>query len=218
VSKISDDDTLNAEKQILVAAASSSNAQLSAEEALTTAYRERVRRIAADADGKEVIQNRTPDHAGIIISALFENAKNDVRIICDRLSDVAYGKDEVIAAAKKFVEDGGKIQIVIEEAVSYPESRFLTAFRDLIETEKLDLRLVSPPIKEKYAFHFMVADDAHYRFQRDRKKFHASARFGAPEANVWKIDAFGKIQAHSVKYDPAKAEDFSAQVEIPSNV
>ncbi len=145
-------------------------------------YQTYVQSVAAVADGKETIQNKTPAHACIIISSLFAKAEKTVDIVCGVLDDIAYGDPEVIDGAISFVKRGGRLRIVLEQEVPYARSKFLSGLCASGIMSDIELKVSAAEMITLYKFHFLLADGRHYRFQADRASFAATARFGASDA------------------------------------
>lgn len=163
-------------------------------------YREYVRTIAAVADGKEIIQNKTPAHAGVLIAALFDKAEQEVLIVSGSLDGRAYGTDEAVVAASNFLSrNDAQLSIVIEQPVTFAENRFLSLLRDLqlIGTNRVILRRTP----QRAPFHFLLADGKHFRFEADPTKHEAIAQFGAPSIEL--RNAFNLILGQSAAYTPA---------------
>ena len=127
-------------------------------------YREYVTAVAALADGKETILNKTTAHASVLIATLFRKAQRTVRIVSGGLDGRVYGTDEVIAAAEGFLAlPGTQLEIVIEREVSFSSNRFLAALRNsnMLPSDRVTLRRSEIPVP----FHFLLADESHYRFR-----------------------------------------------------
>ena len=166
-------------------------------------YRKYVRAVAARADGIEVIQNRTPAHAGILLSALFDAASHEVNIICGALDDTAYGVYETVQSAINYLRcRNGEISIVLEEKLPYAKSKFFRALRDAGLMNRVHVRVASPELVKTYVFHFLLADRKHYRFQLHRKDFAAIAQFGVSDTARLKT-AFDAINERSTEYTPS---------------
>src|SRR5258707_11653117 len=90
-------------------------------------YRAYVQKVAAAADGVEVIQNKTEAHASVIIAALFDAAMDCVEIVSGRLDSDAYGADEVVLAAMHYLRrrPQGLLKIVVENKISLDRNKFL---------------------------------------------------------------------------------------------
>ena len=164
-------------------------------------YREYVSGVADKADGREIIQNKTPAHAGILIAALFRKAQHQVLIVSGSLDNRAYGTDEVIGAATEFfLRPDTQLKIVLEKPVAYTDCRFLVFLRDAghLETGRVTLHLITGGVP----FHFLLADENHYRFEADTTKHEAIAQFGV-SSQVELRNAFNLIWSKSKIFTPA---------------
>jgi hypothetical protein len=98
----------------------------SRQELVMDEYTERVRRAAQEANGKDLIHNRTTVHAAIIVAELFRKAKASVKILCEDLNNEVYGTAQVIAAATDYLRssNAAKLEIIVEKDISVATSLF----------------------------------------------------------------------------------------------
>jgi len=163
-------------------------------------YRDYVNAVAQIADGKEIIQNKTPAHAGVLLAALFGKAKREVLIVSGTLDGRAYGTAEVLAAADKFLSSpDAQLKIVVETAVTFDGCEFLAHLQRAGALG--DGRVTIHRFTGKAPFHFLLADEMHYRFEADPSKHEAIAQFGANGVEL--RNAFNTIWNASAEYTPA---------------
>lgn len=144
-------------------------------------------------DGKpsEIIYNKSPIHAAILIRQLIWAARRDLRILSGSLNVDVYGGQKTVDVARDFFarrqghakvlldwQPGGSAR-PLEQVVA--ENPLLCTMRAASAgTERFQLRYVPPRVAQLYPFHFLVADEASFRFEEDRSKFDAVAQFGNP--------------------------------------
>lgn len=146
-------------------------------------YREYVNAVALAANGKEIIQNKTPDHASVLIGALLNKAVREVLIVSGALDCRAYGTEEVMTAATHFLSlPEAQLKIVVERPITFEGCKFLRHLRDLgaLADGRVTLFRTTTPAP----FHFLLADGQHFRFEADPAKPEAIAQFGAPSVEL----------------------------------
>jgi hypothetical protein len=142
-------------------------------------YRTIVERAYTAMDGKDVVLNRTPEHASIVVEFLFRAAKLLVEIITSELVDATYGQPAVIAAALAFLrsDQNARIDILVEKTIS-PNSKLMTAIRDAGLERQVTITPVPIAVQAGYLDHVIVVDGVQYRYQKHRDFCDATIQFG----------------------------------------
>jgi hypothetical protein len=161
-------------------------------------YKAYVQSVAEKSDGQETIQNKTAAHAGIIIAALFAKARKEVLAMSGCLNKTAYGNDDVIRNAIEFLRrDGVVMKIVVDEAVTSANNKFLAALRDANVLGGVQLHHANV----RQPFHLMLVDNSHYRYQEDTDTCEAIAQFGMSDLGALTA-SFQKSLGESTPYQP----------------
>ncbi len=128
---------------------------------------------------RDVIFNRSAEHAAVIVEHLFRAAKEHVLILSSRLDTQVYGVLGVIEAGTQFLRDNprARIDLLIETDVDATTHRWLRAVMDVDRT-RVTITKMPPALTARYKYNFAVADGKHYRLEQDRAKFEAFAQFG----------------------------------------
>lgn len=165
--------------------------------AVESTYRDQVARVLAGTESQPVF-NGTTDHACVVIEEAFKAAKRNVRLLTRSLNTACYGKDAVIAAARRFLEQGGRLSILVESAsasdASHPFFRALAA-----HAGQIDVCIVPPEVVELYKYNFLVVDDVSFRFEQDRREHIATVAGGPAHADGTKnlTAVFSELRALS---------------------
>jgi hypothetical protein len=134
------------------------------------------------------ISNGEPSHAAILFDVFFQSAVSKVRIFAKNLNRDVFGKDFVVASAKKAASKNVDILILLQEDPQ--ESIFLDwakiDFRvKLLVTTSSQLKLVD--------FNFTAMDDYAVRVEENNNHCKAWARMYAPalaQSVTKKFDSF----------------------------
>ena len=141
----------------------------------TDIYRLEVDRLIAEQSG-EILLNGSANHASIIVERMFANASDAVRIVSRRLDPRIYGTHELVEQAKLFFGvPERKTEILVEskdELISHP------LLKAISHEKNVELRHIPERLHEAVAFNFSTMDDCGYRFEEDKKKAVAMAKFG----------------------------------------
>jgi hypothetical protein len=145
-------------------------------------YRKFVEDVANGSRAGEVILNRSPDHAAVVIEFLFRKAESYVHILTRRMSEEVYSKQGILDAAVEFLgaHPAATISILAEEPINRSLHPFFVAV-DRIFKERVRLRFVAPAKVHTYNFNFAVADGRSYRFEESRDSREAVIQFGDEE-------------------------------------
>jgi hypothetical protein len=157
-------------------------------------YRRYVEKMADLNDGGEIILNRSPEHATVIASVLFDRAIDHVEILTGNLRDDIFGTEEVTAAAINFLKKSAssKIEVIADTPNTITECAFIKAVPN-----NLRCRISLATTEEKKPFRFMVADARSYRFQGDAETPEAIVQFGSKETGKKLHDIFVQANARA---------------------
>lgn len=165
--------------------------------------------LKPDGQPSEVIFNRSPLHAAVLLKQLIWHARQDIRILSGYLNPSVYGRPDVVSIATDFMtRKHGRATILLDwhpdgcsldQRASFLETHpLLSAMRAAASSpEQLRVWSVPEPVAALYSFHFMVADRASFRFEQDRKKFDAVAQFGNPSLGDKFVQRFEEIWSAS---------------------
>lgn len=152
-----------------------------------TDYEQLVGRLAAQ-QSSELISNSSAEHAAVLIKYMFTCAEKTIKIFNGCLSTSVFGKADVINAAKTFVEKGGRIQVVVQEAFSeeaLASHGLLTALRQMCcnnnETKNSFTMYLGDEQVQNIPSHFLIMDNAGYRLEENREQPVAFASFNDPQ-------------------------------------
>jgi hypothetical protein len=144
-------------------------------------YRSHVQSLAVRLDGQTVL-NRSPEHASVIIEAVFNSSSEVVQILTSRLAEEVYGKPSLIAAALEFLQrPHARVEILTETLLDRRQHPFLRAVDEAGYAERLSVRLVPKPLQDQYNFNFAIGDGKNFRFEESRASFDALAQFGSAD-------------------------------------
>lgn len=145
------------------------------------AYRKTVQDHARGRTGAPIF-NASMEHATIVVETLFSTAQERLSILTGGLNPRVYGRESVITEAKLFLVTShqNSLRIILEKDSEIDRQRhpLLIACSEFTNVE---LRVVPAKVQERYDFHFLVADADCYRFESDRTRPIATARFGDAE-------------------------------------
>jgi len=112
----------------------------------------------------QVVELNEEDPTKYIIG-LIQGATKTIRF-STALSDF-YTKKEVTEAFKQVLQNGVKVQLLLEQGVYYPERKAtLSNFFDIFSSENLEVRQVEYPT---ILPHWLFIDDNHIRIEKEHK-------------------------------------------------
>ena len=114
--------------------------------------------------------NRDTAHARAVLSLAFEFAEEKILLLSNRLDHVLYAHPTFVGALKKFLDDGGVLDVLTETEID-PRHPFLTLTKEY--SDRVSCNVVPSSLQSLYKFNFMVMDDTGYRFERDRDEHKA---------------------------------------------
>lgn len=144
-------------------------------------YRLSLREVARERTGG-VITNASVEHASAVIETLFAEAKSEVDILTGTLSPRVYGRSTVVEEAKLFLASSYRNRLrIILESDSIKDRKNHPLLKECSEFENVHLRYAPLSVQKRYEFHFSVMDADCYRFEGDKHRPTAVARFGHEE-------------------------------------
>lgn len=147
-------------------------------------YERKVKDLMKKRNG-EPLYNGTLEHAVVIIRCMLQQADKSVDILTGKLNHNAYGRYQIVEAAKNFLNHDAherKIRVLFEdENLCLTEELSKHPLLGNLSSKKTECRMVPKPRQGAYGFHFIVMDDDSYRFEPDKERFGAVAAFGDSE-------------------------------------
>lgn len=159
------------------------------------AYREYVQRVSRGNEPSEMILNRSPAHAAVVIEALFMQSRDRVLIVTEKLNGGVYGTTLVIEAAKEFLTRSTetRIDILTECPIDQVCRPFMEALRTTAH-DRVSIQQISEPILSTLRFNFAVGDGQHFRFEQDKTLTEAIVQFREPHFGGKLVNTFRSIQ------------------------
>lgn len=136
-------------------------------------YKHYIRSLAVRKDGQPVL------NASVIVERLFATADDKIDILSGFFNAREYGREPVSSEAMLFLASSPdhKMRIILESGTS--QDRAVNPFfAECAQVPNLELRKAPLDLQSRYAFHFIVADAASYRFEAGKNSPSAVATFG----------------------------------------
>ncbi len=161
----------------------------------------------APSDAGNVILNRSPDHASVLIRHLIEISTTSVLVLSGNLHPPVYDHPQVLAAMTRAIGRGVHFRILLDFCPNLvvqsiqqvqEQSRFLDQLMAATRGGELNLgtasvRTVPRFVAAKYNYHFVVVDESAFRFESDRSNFEAIARSDQPDFGKTLCARFNEI-------------------------
>lgn len=148
----------------------------------------------------ERVPNGKAAHAGILLDAMLDNAKEGVRIVTGRLIEKVYGHVNFIMSAKSFLmKKNAKLEIIILNTPEKPieEHALVVALKEYKkkcpEKYKGQVNIIMAPPKMSSTKHFAVMDKTGFRFEFDDNEVKAVANFNEPETAKRLYESFERL-------------------------
>lgn len=143
-------------------------------------------------------QNSGPAHASIVISTIFKNAENAVRIYANNINGVISDIGDYLESVERYIKKGKEFMLIVKNEVP-PNSNLLKLLKDLsvnypnITVKKANKEFVSS-IKNLYnkEVFFVVGDKASYRLELDNSTHVATCNFNDESIASLLVNAFDK--------------------------
>lgn len=146
------------------------------------------------------ISNSEPAHAAILLEVFFRNAKEHVRIFCNKLSSEVFSNKELVREVQGAISRDVKISIIVQR--DEPEqSETIKVLRD---AGALILRASDAVIDT--LFNFAVMDKVAVRVEPDPKiEWKAQARMYAPDLATKLAQKFDIVLSRAVPFTATEA-------------
>lgn len=144
----------------------------------------------------ELFTNGGIEHASILMSKLFSQTKNEVRMFCEGFKPNLITTEPYYTSLRKYIEseDGKSIKVLVETDEYINEESFRYLQTQQKEKEKdgkenlVQIRKIKPENKEKIFkemntehYNFSVFDESMFRLEYDPDKYKAIGSFNDPE-------------------------------------
>lgn len=161
-------------------------------------YRDMISELAKSANG-DVIFNQDFEEAAIIIEYIFHSSQNEVDIITQKLLPDIFGNAKLIDAARNFLAENpdATISIISAEPIS-PAHPLINKLTKSDLGNRIDLRVMTPNIKDKVHYHLTVGDRRYFRFERKPRPgdvCDAVVQFGEEQIGNKLADAFERVRS-----------------------
>ncbi len=174
-------------------------------------YEEVVNRLAADKTDSR-FSNKGPDHATIVVNALFRNATSTVRLFTGCLYENFYTSDIVASAVQKFLENSTvRLSILSENPLSARGMEWVQSLAggDRVSVFILDKTKIAKDAK--IPNHFMVADNQAFRLEIDDAKREAVVNFNEPTLAIALSNLFDTLVERCSSKLPLPSEQVTVQ-------
>ncbi|MDP1675922.1 MAG: hypothetical protein Q8L88_03575 [Bacteroidota bacterium] len=145
-----------------------------------------------------IFYNSGPEHASIVMSNIFQNSKDMIRIFAGNFSGEVSQNERYIESLKSYLNRKGKVHILLDE---YTEDKKPHLF-DLLSTysffnpENIEIKKTNTHVveeKTKKKIHFTTGDNCMFRLEEDTDKFLAKGSFNNLELTDKLIKYFDQI-------------------------
>lgn len=135
----------------------------------------------AKENSTESFVNSGPQHAAIVMSTIFKNAKNYIYLFSGNLNGDISNNEEYQKQLSGFLIRGGELKILLQKHSESSEPKIFNLFRffsnvgSKISIKKHPYQIVDNNANKEV--HFVVADDKMYRLENDTEKYLAVGSF-----------------------------------------
>ena len=160
-------------------------------------YEAMVDKLAKE-NSQEFIDNSSMEHAAILIQKMIENAKKSIDIFSGAFNKNIYERVALINAAKKFISNGGKLMVIVQNNNFDPRShKFFNAMiqdcASQVANEQIKLFSLPEKMSEKLNAHFLIKDNIGFRYEANKEKHEAIACFNDLEVAQSLINLFDAL-------------------------
>lgn len=152
----------------------------------------------------EVFTNGGIDHAAILMSTLFRNTEQSIKMLCAGLKPALITKEPYLSDFTKFLSTPGKsIQIIVGTDEFINETPFQLIIEKLGEPQdhraQIECRIMDDKGKKQVMdffgseCHFSIFDTQKYRLEVNPEKYQAIGSFNAPDYTKRLTDLFDSI-------------------------
>lgn len=133
--------------------------------------------------------NKNSEHASIVVSQLFQFAKEEILIYSGKLNSDVTNDSNLIKQVNKYLESGKKLRLILDELPSVNNrSEVLKQIIESVDNSSRNVKYkvdsenkfsqsLVPLFHDKQPHHFIVADRIAYRIETDKNKYEAFGNF-----------------------------------------
>jgi hypothetical protein len=153
-------------------------------ELILAVYEEQVRELAEGSVSRRM-PNRKVAHAAILIEALFNNAKSEMRLLCGNLSPAFYMSEKVLSAIDSFLTRPNTSLKILLESSPEQNHKVVAHLMNSYADGRVEIKVLSPQVDGNIK-HFAVMDLVGFRYEfshdeHDSAVVEAVANFNEPE-------------------------------------
>ncbi|MDE0006246.1 MAG: hypothetical protein OXQ29_26455 [Rhodospirillaceae bacterium] len=142
--------------------------------------------------------NKDARHATVVLSVSFRHAKQEIRLLSNKLDPELYASPGFLSEFYPFLGDPEKRLRILVESDIEERHPIMVAARDY--PDRLTIKRVPEDVVGQYPFNFMIVDRKGYRFESDRADFAAMVEFNNDHARylVGQLEkAFDQLDSQS---------------------
>ena len=173
------------------------------EKEILNEYEKYLKRLI-ETESEELFSNGGLKHASILMSLLFDNTQNEVRLFCNGFKPDLITTEPYFSSLRKYLSDRKKSLSLLVEVTDYVDK---DPFKLLINEKKnrggvqdsgnivykqISEEAKNEMFKGRIPFNFAVFDDKRYRFEFDPKSYKAVGSFNSVEKCRGLIGLFDK--------------------------
>lgn len=148
-------------------------------------FKNMVSRLAKSGENR-LFLNSSEEHAVVVLSEMFKNAKSSVRIFAGCLYEHVGNSPEYIQSISDFIERNGSVKILLnnynpEAGAKSNLFKRLAYYQELgkaVEIRQTDAKPYLANDADKKEVHFTIADEKAYRVETDTVQRAAACNFG----------------------------------------
>jgi hypothetical protein len=169
-------------------------------------YRSYIKGLARE-NSDSVFFNSGVEYGSLVLSTMFENAQQSVKIYTARLDDVTLQQQECQTALKAFLSKGGHLDVLLQKQKMPMEKEppifnlinyYAFLYPDHISVKQHGKKLIRPNTETE--LFFAIADQKMYRVQENPESLTASCNFNDPERTLSLAGFFDDLSKDAVDY------------------
>lgn len=139
-------------------------------------YRRMIREIIANGDS-DLIPNGTRDHARFLLHELLSVSNDEFRLLTGSLNEQVYTDDFFRLIKKKVTQENLQVKILIDDPlnIDFEKNQILRWIEE--HNDQCEYRVVKQDTRDNIVSHFALADAKAFRFEPDKEKVEAIAKF-----------------------------------------
>lgn len=163
-------------------------------------YRTLIHQLAKN-NSTKVFYNQDAQHAEIVLTEIFEKSKDIIRIFAAQLNDNPPVSDEYIRKLSDFIENGGKVRILLNKyepanilnSELFKRLAFYTLKQKDIQVKETSATVYYTNDPDKKELHFTIGDSCIYRIETDVEARMAEGSFNNEVVAKKFIDMFDRL-------------------------